>query len=304
KMSLNPEKPGGWVYALLGLWYVWRRDFDVVHIHGWRAAAVVYVWRVFTGEANLIRTIDSMPTVKFPRWFMRRLCGRFDSVITPTRELQYRLLHEYGVYADYLPDGYNKPVLDSLPLRRWGLRDGQYSVVLAGSTAVLKEAAQAYEKTKTRKKLVVLREETGNYKRLGRQYKFLKFLGEQSSRPLRSVIEGAAVVIAADESVQVGTLLQAMNTKKAIIAVNAPLYQETLGVTAQYFKAGDSDGLGEAITAVVSDKKAQAVWGRAAQKRAQNHFLWRRILPEYLTAYCHAVRLVPMDSAVLVVSST
>ncbi|MGH7928396.1 MAG: glycosyltransferase family 4 protein, partial [Candidatus Binatia bacterium] len=157
--SFNPEKPGGWLYLLLGLRHIWHEQPEVVHIHGWKAAFLVRLAALLSPETAYVWTISALP--QKPKWILKILyflfChGVFDAISTPSRQLQYRLLTEYKTRVAYIPDGYREPVLSNIPSKRWGRRHGQYCLAVVSSSQESKWIIEAYKQSKTRKKLLIV----------------------------------------------------------------------------------------------------------------------------------------------------
>lgn len=270
--SLDPEQPGGWTYLLLGLFRLITSQPGVIHVHTARAAFLLFLTRWLFPETKIIYTIDDLPRrlTSFPIPSFPFL------TTTPSRALQYRLLIRHGIRAIYVPDGFTPPALPDLRPNFFNLKKGQYAILLASHPKAIRQAKQAYKKTGSKKQLVLATKLSGREK--------------------RSLIAHAAVVILADNTIPSQTVLETMNNKKAIIAVNDSRYQELLGTTAQFYKTGDSATLAQAVRQVIAKPKIQATWGQKAHQRASNHFTWQRILPEYLTAYVPQHRLIPLDS--------
>lgn len=293
-LSLNPEQPGGWLYLLLGVATIWRRQPAVVHVHTWQAASLARLIRFGNRHATLVFTIDGATVARsaVQRWIVRP----FDVLTTPTRQLQYQNLSTADIRAQYVPDGYTMTDSTLLPAKQFGLRHGAYSVLFAATAREVRLVAEAYRRSGTRKKLVVIASLSPATKtRLAKQYRFLHCVGEQHSRARRSLVAGSQLVIAHCE-LPAQTLLETMAAGKTIVSAAFPLHQEVCGVTARFYQATDGKGLQAVLRTVVTDTAAQGRWGRAANRRAQTHFRLDRIVAEYLTVY-QAVRiLVPVDS--------
>jgi glycosyltransferase involved in cell wall biosynthesis len=271
--SLNPEKPGGWLYMVCSLWFVGRTQPDVIHAHGWHAGALLPLIERIAPESTIVWTLTSLPRNYFriAKLITRAAVWIGAEITVPTRWLQYLLLQEFGVRAAYIPDGYTPEILPPVSLSAFKLRRGQYVLALTDTPAATRSVKRAYTKAKLRKKLV--------------------FAENYRGRVLRTLIRHAHTVIAAGEPTALDALLQAMDSGKAIVATTAALHQETLGVTAQFYKPGDHTGFAQAF-----DQTSPAL-GKAAALRAKHHFPWTRILPEYLTLYHALRRPVLLDSA-------
>lgn len=296
KASLNPEKPGGWLYLLSSLLTLWRQQPDVAHIHSWRAASLVALAALLSPETTFVWTIDALPQrkQKLARIIARQAGKVCDIITTPTRALQYRLLTTYNLGTYYIPDGYQPPVLKDLPLKTFKLRKNQYNVLLATDPESIKKAVRAYATLKTKKKLVILATPAVPWERLLNKKSFVEFIGPKTGRQLSTLIRNAGAVIAYPEPSALSSLLLAMDSGRRIIAANDPLYQETLGLTATYF---DPRKLRDTIDALKFGLTGTSR-GAKARIRASHHFAWQRITPEYLSLYRHrAVALVPLDSA-------
>jgi glycosyltransferase involved in cell wall biosynthesis len=297
--TFNPEKPGGLLHIFSSLFILWRTQPDVAHIHGWKTAVFVRFAALLSPETTFIWTISYIPASKrrltsFIAWQAK---GAFDAISTPYRQLQYQLLVQYNLRCQYIPDGYVQPRIADTPAKHWDLRKGQYCATTATGREDIRWIAKAYSNLTTRKKLVVLTEPRDNITRLQKQFPFLIVLPVQHGRAYASLIRQAAVVIATNPAGSAEHLLHAMDAGRAIIATSHPFNEELLGTNAQIVKQGDTDGLLSALRAVVPSPKIQNSWGSAAQKRAQNHFHWHRIVEEYKTLYHYpVVRRVPLDS--------
>jgi glycosyltransferase involved in cell wall biosynthesis len=285
--SFSPEVAGGWMYTLLEVFSLARSQSNAVHLHGWRMAFLLPLAALLRPEATFVWTIDELPQHFVPlagmvaRW-AEAVC---DATVVPTRQLQYRLLQTFGVHARYIPDGYAAYALPQIPASRFGLRKDQYCITTATAISDVRAVARGYAEAKTRKKLVVLAEKVGPWRRLARQYPFLSFVGTVGRWEELSLLGQAATVIVAGATTPHEIVLQVMNSKRAVVASALPQYEEVLGVTASFFRAGDTAGLAEALTEITSRHPKQAARGSRAQRRAAAHFSWSRITAEYLDLY-------------------
>lgn len=298
--SLNPEIPGGWIHAFLETARLLRGNYDIVHLHGWRLAVLAPLAVLLAPAATFVWTVDWIPVA--PRGLMRLVAraaaGAVDAVTTPSRQLQYRLRSELGILSEYVSNGYSVPVLAELPVRRWGLRAGQYCITTANDPRAVLWAAAAMRLSKSRKKLVVMSTATGRLKRLSRRLPFLRFVGPQTGRSRLSLLRQAAAVLVMGPTVQTDELLLTMDSGRAIIATTEPYHEEVLGVSARFVQADDAAGMAAALGAVLRNHQVRSAWGRKARRRARMHFTWQRIVPEYLELYSRPrSQAVPVDSA-------
>lgn len=298
--TFHPEKPGGILSLFASLWVMWRENPDVVHMHGWRAAAVIRLATLLCPETTFVWTVTSLPEsnqalARFIAWQAR---GVFDAIVTPTREVQYHCLNALHMRTQYIPDGYATTALEDIPASRWGLRHGQYVVMEATNHDEVLWVAQAYKSTKTRKKLaVLLYEEMPTVKRFRRKYPFLVPIVVASPRARVSLVRQAVALISATKHAQPALTLAAMDAGCPVVAANYPLQQELLGITGMFAKAGDSKDMARVLNEVIFYPTRQRQIGSAAQKRARNHFGWARIMDEYLTVYHYPeVTRVLLDS--------
>ncbi len=293
--SLNPEKPGGWFYLGLGLFYILRKRPHVVHIHTWRAVFLATLARWFLRDMRIVWTISELPIPQF----VVKLLTTHHQLLTTTnqRSLQYRLLVEYGVRATYVPDGYHQPVVPAISAARFGLRKEQYCVALVESPTALRAIAKAYKATKTRKKLVVLGLDDTAVKRLKRSYPFLtSYTLLITSRIRRSLLAQAAAVIVGDTTISHTVLLEAMHHQRPLIALNEPRYQEVLGTTARYWAGKRENDLTSTLKNLLGSAVSRQEKGLAARIRAQHHFTWPRVMEDYEILYAPQVRAVLIDS--------
>lgn len=263
------------------------READVVHVQGWNVGILAGVVMAAASEATLVWTIDSLPA--WPRWAVRcvvRSAARILDVITVTRrDVQYHLLDVAGVRAVYIPDGYTPAATQTLSPRRWGVWPGRYCVATVGSEIQEQFVRAAYEKSGSKRTLVVLPP-------------------DMSSRVTAALFRDAAAILLFGANDTAETVLQAMATGKQIVAAAWPLYEEILGVTARYVRMGDEEEFERVIREVLKSQaptSAPSMRGasKATARRAEKHFRWERILADYLPLYRTSGRLVPLDSATL-----
>ncbi len=300
RFSLHPEKPGGWIHFILELTTLWREQADVVHVHGWKIAIMARIAVLLSPESTFVWTIDSVPNQKegLVRLIARQAAKTVDVVTVPTRELQYAALTYWGVRARYVPDGYNEISEAEISRKQFKLRKGQYCLCTATSSQDVRRIAKAYSKAGTKKKLVVLQERHGYWKRLGKEFPCLFFAGELNGRRLKALIEGAAVVIISGRDTPIDTLFQSMHSGKAIIAMARAGYEEILGANAQFFKDNDTDELTQLLRNVITNVRTQRFWGKKSSLRAFKHFRWSQIAAEYISLYHYPlVQTVSIDSA-------
>jgi glycosyltransferase involved in cell wall biosynthesis len=292
----SSKSTGGWLYVFLGLVYILRHRPQIVHIHGWQTAMLASLTKPLFRSTTMVWTIDSLPKHVWLYGKIAPLMAKsFDIITVPTRTMQYRLLTQFSLRAQYIPDGYVPSKLADASLTAFKLRREQYAVALVNSPESLRTVAEAYAKTNSRKKLVVSKYGTGSYARLARQFPFLRFIGEISGRSWQSVVNNAAVVVLGDATTSSSTLLKTMNSARNIVAINEPSYQELLSVTGQYYHPTDINGLVDILTKALKKDNTHN-WGEKAHKRAFAHFRWERILSEYLNVYCIDCKKVSMDS--------
>lgn len=261
------------------------READVVHVQGWNVGILAGVVMAAASEATLVWTIDSLPawprSAWWPRWLVRlvvRSAARILDVITVTRrDVQYQLLDVAGVRAVYIPDGYAPTATQTLSPRRWGVWPGRYCVATVGSEIQEQFVRAAYEKSGSKRTLVVLPP-------------------DMSSRVTAALFRDAAAILLFGANDTAETVLQAMATGKQIVAAAWPFYEEILGVTARYVKMGDQEGLSKVLK---ESLRGPTALGKQAKRRAEKHFRWERIAADYLPLYRPAGRLVPLDSVTI-----
>lgn len=293
KISL---RPGGWLYLVSSLFTVWRYQPEIIHIHTWRAATLLWLIALLSPEGTIVWTIDALPRrYDFAARLIARMARKICDVITvPTRTLQYRLLTEFAVPTYYIPDGYTPSVLKDLSLKSFKLRRNQYCLLLSTSPESTRQAMRGYTATKLRKKLVIASEATLPWQRLINRKAHINFIGAKTGRQLTTLVRHAACVMVTADYPHVETILQAMDAGQRIVAANTPLFQETIGLAGSYFRPHKITELRDALTTTL---KPSLTLNSKAKKRAKNHFTWERIVPEYLALYRYrALALVPIDS--------
>lgn len=294
-LSKTSFVPGGLLYLLSSLFTAWRLQPNIIHIHTWRAAALAWLVALLCPEATIVWTIDSLPHryVFLARAIARQGRKVCDVITVPTRTLQYRLLTQFDTPTYYIPDGYAPSKLKDLTLKLFKLRRKQYCLLLAASPDAARQAIRGFNATKSRKKLVVATAASLPWQRLINRKARISFIGEKTGRQLTTLVHNAACVIVAPDYPHLETILQTMDAGTAIVAANTTLFQETIGLSGSYFRAGRIAELRDAIQGALKPNTARS----KAKKRAKNHFTWERIVPEYLALYrYHELAYLPMDS--------
>lgn len=284
--SLNPTKPGGFVFQLLGLLHLIRTQPDIVHVQGWTATALLPIAIMLSRTTSFILTIDHLPSRyrRIAKLLIKLLLPHLQALTATTRQVQYSLLQDMGIRSIYVPDGYTEQTA-TVSLHSLKLRKGQYVLLLGRNMAHLQRVARAYKQAGVRKKLVIPGEITPALRRLYRTYRGVTLVGDLRGKALQAVLEGALFVVAADETVSVTTILHTMNAGRALAAVTTPLYQETAGTTALFFNKLDRPGLLQLLQSLADDEGKRHAIGAKARTRARRHFLWSRIMPEYHALY-------------------
>lgn len=273
--SLDPQKPGGFIFNLFCFFTLWKMQPDVAHVHGWQVGSLLRLAKILSPETTFIWTIDQPSLKKIIIWLS---AGAASVITTPTRQLQYRLLQECNLKTSYIPDGYQVPNVPDVPLRTLNLPAAGYSLMIANSAKQARWIARAYKAAGMRKKLLTLDESV-------------------AGRQRTSLLRQAWLVIFAGK-VATDDLLQTMNAGREIISTTDPHLEETLGVHAQFVKEGSVAQLKHALQGI---RLGEVNLGAKATKRARRHFQWSRIMPEYLTCYHYpSIRTVYLDSIISV----
>lgn len=249
------------------------KQADIFHINGLKAVKKVWLKALLFPEALYIWTCDELPQSpsfysKIIIWQASKIC---DAVIAPTREIQYKLRVQYGVSAEYIPDGYRLPALKNLPPKHFNLRKNQYVLAWAGTSSTTR-VKRAYKGLKTRKPLVFIDPQAGD-------------------RAAQSLIANCAVLVLA-ELAPIGLILSAMAQGRAIAAATAALHEETLGVAARFFQPQDTKGLHSILASLVNKPQVQKSLGAQALKRAV-HFQQKRVISEYRRLVQSLLRFEP-----------
>lgn len=299
--SFDPTRPGGLFYVLLSLVSIWRRQPDVVHLHGYVAASLVWLAALFSPLTTFVWTIDRLPQTWLERFSLRLGAAVCDALTTPTRTLQYHLRTRFGRLSTYIPDGFDPIAFPEINLKHFDLRKGQYCLVAPASDSELRWLIRAYSQVNTKKPLVALYEETPSARRLQKRYPLLRLVPPQGSRTTQTLARHAAVVIAGQRT-PLTLLLSAMHAQRAIVAASTALNQETLGTTAPFFTTTAS--FRTILPPLTKSRLNQSHWGRLAAHRAATLFTWEHLLPEYVRLYrAPALQPVQIDSVVATLSS-
>lgn len=294
---LNPLKPGGWLYTILSILKASKSQPDIVHVHGWKAGSLIRLAALLSPETTYIWTIEGIPSSRLARFVAWQAKGVFDAVTAPSRQMQYLLLHLYNLRTVYVPDGYSELELEDIPVKTWGLRRGQYTILFAEHSQDVEWIGSIYEKVITRKKLIVICPKSLNTKALTKKYPFLLFLDDLGERSIYSLVSQSAALIVSDPYMSSNYLLHGMDAMTPILSISHPHFEEILGTTATIVKRGNLD-IDNELTSVVKFASNVNLQTRKASSRARSHFSWSRVLAEYLSLYrLPYSKSVPMDSA-------
>ncbi len=256
---------------------------DTVHLHGMKAAIFLRILLPFMQKTTIVWTISKIPRFS---GFLPYIAEGFESICTPSRTMQYRLLTQYSLKSEYIPDGYTEPLLPDIRPALFNLRKEQYGVLFSDDINQIKQINALYKGLKTKKKLVIFSKN---------KYAGITTIDVPStSRSTQSLIRQAGFVISTDPAYS-PLLLQAMDSGRAIIATTDSLHEELLGTTAKYYEENDSTQLQKLLAGAIKKHTLNT----SAQTRAKNHFSWEKVGQEYMRAYKHSKTvLVPFDSII------
>lgn len=296
--SFDPRISGGLFYALAQLFVLWRFQPDAVHIHGWMMSLLAPIARLLAPRTTFVWTVSHIPSSRRGSRVVRILTRLIHHITAPTREIQYRLLTEYGVRAVYVPDGYELQHLRSISAKHFALSRGQYIVLLARTMEEVLAACKAYQSASRKKLLVLMNDNPEQYKKMARRYPFLRVIAAPGSRARRSLIQNAAAIIALSPEHSCDVLC-AMDSTHPVFAANVPAISELVGVHARTFSTTSERDLTRALL-----EKGRRRQGLGARTRARTHFSWQRIAHEYEQLYHPMLRLVSLDSAARTLTPT
>lgn len=282
------------------LWALWEQQPDVLHMHGWKHVALAWLMALLSPMTTYIWTVDTVPKkwkllAKLISWQAQIVC---DAITTPSRYIQYQIRYRFGLEATYIPDTLSPQTAPEINLKHFGVRKGQYVVSVASNTEEIAWLAESYASSRTKKPLLVLVPGIEGEQKSSRRYPYMRVMPLPGERALASLAHHAAVVLAISYKTPLALLLEAMQAERAIIAITHPFFEETLGVTAQYIKPGDTLAFKEALNSVAPSRVSQLIWGRQAKKRVR-HFYAERVLPEYVKLYKKRDAVtIPFDSVI------
>lgn len=276
------------------IYIAWKLNPDVVHFQSWSSAAAVRIVALLRPKTTFIWTISHIPNNAFiTQCIALQARAAFDAISTPYRDLQYKLLVEYGIRAQYIPDGYTRPVLVDIAPKHWSIRKNQYIFSTATTKLEAQSILNAYKALKSRRKLIFCTTDP-SLLHLARRNKNIICLNPVFGRSLSSLVRQASVVIALEPIVPSSLLLQAMDAERPIIISTHPFHEEIVGTGAYIVPSQTQAGLEYALRLALAQKV-----NTTASKRAKAHFTWPRVVEEYMILYSYPyIQRVPLDSAV------
>ncbi len=275
-----------------------RRKVDVIHFHSIGPSSLIWLARIIKPSAKIVATFHCQDYyhkkwslfgrmyLKFGEWMA---CHAADKTITVSKQLKIYASNEYGVNAEYIPNGV--PTADFKSVNEiktlWDLEKDSY--ILAVSRLVRHKGIhyliEAFKKLATDKKLVIVGEGafTDDYvteiKALASTDNRIIFTGAQHGDVLKELLSNAYLFVQPSESEGLSiALLEAMSYAKTAVVSDIPENMEAISDTGVTFNSQNAFSLSDKLSALLNDPQRVFELGQTAMKRAASEYNWEMIV--------------------------
>jgi len=271
-----------------------RRDFDIIHFHSIGPSSLLWLAKVLHPRTPVLATFHTQcyhhqKWGVLARWYLKLgeyICCRLaDRVIVISQELADYTRNTYGIEPVVIPNGVAKQhrAEPDLITRKWGLsQDGYFLLVsrLIRHKGV-HYAIQAFRRTKTDKKLVIVGEgfHTKSYVRylqeLAQGDERIVFTGTQTGQALQELFSNAYFFIQPSESEGLSiALLEAMAYGKTVLASDIAENREALDRLGVVFQSKNVDDLQDKIIYLLNNPEKVKAKGEAARIHVDINYNW------------------------------
>jgi glycosyltransferase involved in cell wall biosynthesis len=275
--------------------------FDIVHFHGIGPAAFAPVTKLFhkkvvtTFHALDWRQVKWGPTAsRLLKWGEARGARSANVVVTVSRIMQQYVKSQYGLDAEYIPNGATLPTAAPRAgeIERWGLTGGGY--VLAVGRIIrdrgLHRVIDAFRGVPGDLKLAIVGAETPrtSYSDELRQMADgrVVFTGEVFGQALSDLYANCAVYVLGSsvEGLPI-TVCEAMAHGRPLLLSEIPENREVAADAALYFNPSDSNELKSQLRVLLEDQQLQEKLSARGLARARTTFNWDRVTDQLETLY-------------------
>lgn len=215
-----------------------RQDYDIIHYHGVGPALLSFIPRIFKPGIKVIVTFHCIDR-KHQKWGLiarlalklgeRAACYFAHQTITVSKTLQYYCSQIYNRDTIYIPNGVSpkSQCSDNLISQKFGLEKNDYIIAIARLVKHkgIHYLIEAYQKLKTRKKLVIVGgsaftdDYVNDLKKLAGNNQKIIFTGYQQGEILDQLFANAYLVVHPSESEGLPlVVLEAMSYSKTVLA--------------------------------------------------------------------------------------
>lgn len=290
------------------IWNLRKREVDVIHFHSIGPSSLILLARLVKPGVPIIATFHTRcyqhqkwgvlakAALKFGELSACLFAGR---TITISRSLTDYAKAEYGIKADYIPNGVGLPKLKKADIiAKWGLEKGSYIMVV--SRLVRHKGVQylikAYLGLRTDKKLVIVGSGafTDDYVQelhdMAKGNNKIIFTGNQSGEALQELFSNAYLFVQPSESEGLSiALLEAMSYERATLVSDIPENLEAIEATGFSFRNKDVTDLRDKLDFLLKRPNLVHVHGKLGRERVEEHYNWRDISNNVVRVYREAL---------------
>jgi len=263
------------VHTLLSTIHALFRNYDIIHYHGVGPATLSWIPRIFKPRSKVVVTFHSQDRYH-QKWglfarnylhFGEWAAAWFPNVcISVSHVIQVYCRKVYHRQVVYIPNGAEpQHVRKTDQLEQFGLSKGEYflNVGRVVKHKGLHYLVDAYQQTKTKKKLVIVGAPAAGQEQYFEELKQrvaedknILFLGFKSSEPLRQLFAHAYLYIQPSESEGLAVVvLEAMSYGTAVLVSDIPENIEAIDHVGMKFKNKSVKSLAKQLQAAEDDPK-------------------------------------------------
>ena len=285
--------------------FIFRRKLKIIHFHSIGPASLIWLIKIFRPRVKVIFTFHSQcyynskwgKIAKIYLMLGEKIgCRLADEVIVVSKNLKKYVEEKYNRTVNYIPNGVNLPSKSSPEMIRkeWDLSKDSY--ILSVSRIVknkgLEYLIEAYKKTKTNKKLLIVGD--GPYlkglEKLAGDNKNIIFTGRQSGKALNELYSNAALFVQPSEAEGLSiSLLEAVSYKLPILISDIDANTEVMGEDSFRFENKNTDDLKSKLSDFLNNNVSIEKNTELVYNKMISEYNWNNIINKTIDVYSKAL---------------
>ncbi|MCC0176813.1 glycosyltransferase family 4 protein [Waterburya agarophytonicola K14] len=307
--SLPRKHISFWLNSALSTIWASLGKYDVIHIHGTKAAWFAWFPQLFS-ESKIVVTshqldCDRAKRCKVFRWLLpwieRTAIENADEVVVVSKALGEYFQQKYNIRPRYIPNApgsYAETDLQFSYGKSLGLTPKRYILYLGTLNPENKPdlLLQAFQKLEPLGWKLMIAGEIGDSMQyaiellaLAKQNQNIIFTNEIRGKHLAEIVKGAGLLVAPTDALDLGlplALLQAMREKIPVLASDRAVHQELIGKDrGLLFESGKLDSLEQQLQYALSEPSVLTTMTQKAQTYVAINHNWDRVTYGNLSLY-------------------